>query len=247
MASESPIPTSALCVKGKSERGRQRNKQRGVIDDGFHPEFVEGAVFDGILGIPVIPPPKNIIVPTGLVPWSKASYAENPGDFGCFYEHDIVFRDVIIDFDSQENILRSRPGWISPDCSLYRNMPLALQIANVYMNRAIGFQMVKRGHYVVTNIRWGDERTYTNVVLPEPVAFLGAPKNSIVSIGTYGCAQGKRNQRYLREGLEAMLGYLSPQVVLVYGPMSPFVFDGLKSRTEFVGYPDWTARMHGRG
>lgn len=228
-------------------RKQKRGHKPGVIDDGFHPELVGGAEFDGILEIPIVPAPKRIIIPTGLVPWSKIPYAKNPGDFGCFYENDLNFREVLLDIDGQRKILDSRPGWITPDPSLYRNMSPVLQAANVYMNRSVGYRLSRLGYYTIVNVRWGNESTYTNAVFPEPVAFLGAPKKSIVSIGTYGCSKTRRDKRYLREGLEAMLDYLEPQVVLVYGSMPGYVFDGLKSRTEFVGYPDWTTRVHGRG
>lgn len=232
---------------GSAGTSRRRKPKPGVIDDGFHPELVEGAEFDGALKIPIVPAPKRIIVPTGLVPWSKIPYAKGPGDFGCFYEKDLEFREVLLDIDGKREVLDSRPGWITPDATLYRNMPPVLQAANVYMNRAVGYRMSRLGYYVIVNVRWGDETTYTDVLYPEPVAFLGAPKDSIVSIGTYGCSKTRRDKRYLREGLEAMLDYLTPQVVLVYGAMPSYVFDGLKSRTEFVGFPDWTTRMKGRG
>ena len=54
------------------------------------------------------------------------------------------------------------------------------------MNRAVGCYLQSHGVYVIPNVRWGDERSYTTVELPEKFAFLGVPKNSIVSIGTYG-------------------------------------------------------------
>ena len=94
-----------------------------------------------------------------------------------------------------------------------------MQILNVYRNRAIGHSLQKQGAYVITNVRWGDERSYTTDVLPEKFAFLGAPKNSVVSVGTYGCVQSKENKYYFREGLEAILDELTPEVVLVYGSM----------------------------
>ncbi|MBQ8094277.1 MAG: DUF4417 domain-containing protein [Clostridia bacterium] len=49
------------------------------------------------------------------------------------------------------------------------------------MNRAIGHHLQQNGLYVVPNIRWGDERSYTTSVLPEKVAFLGVEKHCIVS------------------------------------------------------------------
>ncbi|MBE8953698.1 MAG: DUF4417 domain-containing protein [Quinella sp. 1Q7] len=90
---------------------------------------------------------------------------------------------------------------------------LLVQMANVYRNRAIGHCLQKNGAYVITNVRWGDERSYSTefllengekVCLTEKFAFLGAPKKSIISIGTYGCVQSKENKYYFREGLEAI-------------------------------------------
>ena len=163
-----------------------------------------------------------------------------------FYEHDINFADVVRKpEDFVEDLLRF-PAVVTPDNSLYRDAPLIVQIANVYRNRAIGHYLQKNGAYVIANIRWGDESSYTTDFLPEKFAFLGAPKNSIVSVGTYGCIRGKDNKYYFREGLEAMLDELTPEVVLVYGSMPKSVFSAeILSKTNFVRYPDWISQVKG--
>ena len=134
---------------------------------------------------------------------------------------------------------------ISPDCSLYRDAPLAVQITNVYRNRAIGSYYQRKGSYVIPQIRWGNEDTYTTKVLPEKVAFLGAEKHSIVSIGTYGCIQHADDKKHFKAGLEAMLETLEPEVVLVYGSMPDSVFKDYLHLTKFVQYDNWTKRRHG--
>lgn len=124
-------------------------------------------------------------------------------------------------------------------------MPLCLQFANAYLNRGIGRFFQSQGLYVIPNVRWGDERSYTTIEMKEKFAFLGVPKHSIVSVGTYGCVKSGEDQRYFREGLIAMLDELEPKVVLVYGAMPKQVFAGLESRTRFVNYPDWISRKKG--
>ena len=121
-------------------------------------------------------------------------------------------------------------------------MPLCLQIVNTYFNRAVGAYYQSRGMYVIPNIRWGDERTYTTCELPEKIAFLGVPKHSIVSVGTYGCIRTAEDKYYFKSGLEEMLQELEPQVVLVYGRMPETIFRDYKNCTEFVQYDDWTTR-----
>ena len=124
-------------------------------------------------------------------------------------------------------------------------MPLLAQMCNVYRNRALGCFFQKHGIYVIPNVRWGDERSYTTAVLPERFAFLGVPKHSIVSIGTYGCIQGEENARHFRDGLVAMIDYLEPKVVLVYGAKPDRIFAPVADRTRFVQYPDWTSLKKG--
>ena len=214
---------------------------KNKIDDGFNPELVSGALFEGILEIPQIKRPDKIIIPSALIPFSQRNRSDNYKEFVHFYEHDKNFATVLTAAQEHLDCLTQFRGVISPDCSLYRDMPLVLQIANTYMNRAIGHYLQSKGLYVIPNIRWGDERSYTTIELPEKFAFLGVPKRSIVSIGTYGCIKSKENKIYFTEGLEAMLDELEPEVVLVYGGMPDSIFTKVKDRTKFVHYPDWTS------
>ena len=140
---------------------------------------------------------------------------------------------------------RARTSTTSPDCSLYRDAPLAVQITNVYRNRAIGGFYQRQGLYVIPQIRWGNEYTYTTKIFPERVAFSGVRRNSIVCIGTYGCIRRREDKYYFESGLEAMLETLDPEIVLVYGPMPDSIFAKFSGYTAFVQYPDWTTFQHG--
>lgn len=216
--------------------------KKNIIDDGFKAELVKAALFDGIMEIPIIEKPKTIKIPKGMVPFSERHKSNDKEDFIIFYEHDYKFSDKLFVIENYLEDLRKYEGIISPDYSLYRDMPLCTQIANIYMNRAIGHYLQENGLYVIPNIRWGDERTYTTVELPEKVAFLGVEKYSVISIGTYGCIRSKEDKHYFKEGLIAMLEELKPQAVLVYGSMPKQIFKGLENKTNFICYPDWITR-----
>ena len=214
-----------------------------LVDEGFRVSLIETAFFDGKFEIPHIDAPKDIVVPSGLVPFSRRQRSRDKQDFVCFYEHDVKFREILTHTEDYVEELKQYPGVISPDCSLYLDAPLCVQIAGIYLNRAVGYYLSKQGIYVIPNIRWGDERTYTDELLGEKIAFQSVDKHSIVSIGTYGQIKSAESKRYFREGLMAMLDELEPQVVLVYGTMPDTIFYGLGTRTEFVQYHDWTRRM----
>lgn len=216
---------------------------KNLVDEGFRVSLVEKAFFDGKFEIPRIDPPSEIKIPQGLVPFSLRDRSENYQDFVCFYENDVNFREILTNTEEYVEELRQFPGIISPDCSLYIDAPLCVQIADIYLNRAVGYYLQSQGLYVVPNVRWGDERTYTEQYLGERVAFQGVARHSIVSIGTYGQIKKAESKRYFREGLVAMLDTLEPEVVLVYGPMPDIIFGDLLDRSRFVQYPDWTSRM----
>jgi len=216
------------------------------MDDGFRSDLVVGADFDGLLEIPIIRRPKDIIIPEGITPFSRRNLAVGRNEAIGFNEMDRVFKKVIAEPEKYVDDLSRFMGIISTDNSLYRDMPLATQILNIYRNRAIGYYYQSKGIYVIPQIRWGDERTYTRSILPEKAAFLGVEKRSIVAIGTYGCIQGHENKMYFKNGLYEMLIELDPKVVLVYGNMPGIIFDEFQDYTRFIQYPDWiTRRMRG--
>ncbi len=219
-------------------------KRKAIIDDGCNPELVAGAKFDGALEIPIIEAPDHIILPSSITPFSEMDKMCKEDDAIGFYEMDINFSDVLIDPAAYTEKFKQRRAVITPDCSLYRNAPLAVQLTNVYRNRAIGSYYQRRGVYIIPQIRWGNDLTYTTKYFPEKIAFLGAPKNSIVAIGTYGCIQKADDKYHFKAGLEEMLYELTPSVVLVYGSMPDTVFGDYIKCTKFIQYDDWTTRVH---
>ena len=220
-----------------------RKKVMNLVDEGLRVSLVEAAFFDGDLEIPHINAPDEIIIPKDLVPFSLRERNQEHDNFVCFYEHDVHFREILTHTEDFVDDLERFPGVVTPDCSLYIDAPLCVQLTNIYLNRAVGYYLQSKGLYVIPNIRWGDERTYTTEMFRDKVAFLGVEKHSVVSIGTYGQIKSSESKRLFREGLIAMLDELEPAVVIVYGSMPDKIFQGLLNRTQFVSFPDWTTRM----
>ncbi len=232
---------------------KSKLNRKATLDDGMSKELVVGADFDGYLGIPIIKKPDYYITPSEIIPFTKREKTQDNSVAIGFYEMDGEFAKILISpqdyVDEFCNKILVTPEdvkkFISPDCSLYRDAPLAVQIANVYRNRAIGYYFQSKGAYVIPQIRWGNELTYTTQVLPEKVAFLGAEKHSIVAIGTYGCFQSKDDKYHFEAGLDAMMETLEPEIVLVYGSMNPKIFDQYFKYAEFHSYKDWITRQRG--
>ncbi len=222
--------------------------RKAVLDDGCQPELVSGAEFDGIFEIPMLKKPDRIIIPESVVPFSQRDKVTASKTIAIgFHEMDPEFAELLISPATYTTDLARYGAIITPDCSLYRCAPLAVQITNVYRNRAIGHYYQCRGQYVIPQIRWGSEETYTTMVLPEKIAFLGAPRQSMVAVGTYGCIQHRDDKYHFKAGLEAMLETLDPVTVLVYGSMPDSIFGDYLHTTRFIQYPDWMTARHGGG
>ena len=216
------------------------------IDDGFAPELVEGAMFDGVWEMPVIRRERLVSPPFLMRPFSRRGVTAMPDEYICFYEHDKRFAPLLENAASYLDSIRKFAGIVSPDCSLYRDMPLILQAMNTYLNRAVGHFFQCHGMKVIPNVRWGDERSYRGIPGQlEPFAFKGVERGSVVSIGTYGCIDGEENRFFFRDGLGEMMDIIMPEKVLVYGRMPADIFGGLLGDVEFVRYDDWTTIRKG--
>ncbi len=213
--------------------------------DGFNSKLIETALFESLLEIPVLEAQKKIIIPSIAVPFSKrAAITGRADEMLVFYEHDPEFRDFVSVPQNYIDELKRIEIVSTPDCSVYRDMPLWEQLANIGVSRSVGFYLQQRGKYVIPNARWGDERTYSKALFGFAPAFSGLPRNSILSIGTYGCCKKKEDKYYLEAGLDAMLTELTPKVVVVYGSCNPKIFGKYEKNTQFVHIPDWTTYKH---
>lgn len=205
------------------------------IDDGYSSFLVEGATFVGKYQIPELMR-QETSVPKELIPFDKRKKYDGKDIAIDFYMHDKTFRQVISHADRYVNDLKQFRAVITPDCSLYQDMPLCLQITNTYLNRAVGFFFQKQGIAVIPNVRWGDERSYE-------FCFLGVPKNGMVAISTHGCIRSNENKEYFRKGLKAMIAEIRPQIVLVHGDMPDSVFSSFSEQAQFVHYESYISKI----
>ncbi len=221
--------------------------KKNTLTDGYNPELVAGAFFAGKLEFPVSKPVTIKTYPEILIPVSKIDKSINCNkEFVHFYEKDKEFIGFINDIKENYKKLSKFAGIISSDCSVYWDSPLAVQIANIYRNHQTAYYLQTVCNNVVPNIRWGDERTYTDSIIPgEIFAFIGYPKHSVVAIGNYGCYQTKEEKHHFNEGLKAMIRELMPTDVIVYGSTKNKVFQELTKFTRFHEYNDWITIMKG--
>lgn len=155
-----------------------------------------------------------------------------------FFGSDNYLEDVWENPELWSKSLKRFSGIISPDLSVCRDMPLSLQIANTFRNRALAHFFSQQGIPVIPNIRWADERSWE-------FAFEGVDKNSTVCISTSGVLSHRSDRECFQRGLNAMITTLSPSAILVYGSMPLDIFGKYQHDSiRFVQYDIDTQKAH---
>lgn len=221
------------------------SKKKIHADDGFDPEFVCGARFDGVLQFPCIEVQDEIIVPDSIIPLSNIKGHEDGRAFVAEFEYEHNFGLLVKDPRTFINQIRPFGGFIATDNSVYLDSPVIVQLANLYRSRMTGHVMQSHGIYTVGNYRGGTEELYTTKLFDTPPSVVGLPRNSIITISPYGCVKNAEARRHFEASLHTMLDYLCPKVVLVYSHGADKILCGLRHRTQFVVFNDWTTVRHG--
>lgn len=190
------------------------NRQRGCKDV-FRGFLVEKADYEGVEEIPRIKTSAEI--PSKVIVFSKALKTSNYDQWVVFYEKDEKFVRLWNTPRRYLEILKRFNGIITPDFSLYRNMPLVMQKWSTYQGKAIGVWLQNEGVEVIPNVRFADERSYQ-------FCFDGIEKNSTVAIGTHGCMKNSIDRAFFEKGLAEMVKRLQPHTIIVYGTTPDDIF-----------------------
>lgn len=185
--------------------------------DVFRSFLVSEAQYGGKFELPAIK--TSSLLPESVIPFSKAMNKSCKcfDSWIVFYEHDNGFERLWHNPKAYLSKLKKFKGIISPDFSLYRNMPLAMQIWNTYRGRALAAWLQRNGVEIIPNIRFNDERTYE-------FCFDGIEKFKTVALGTHGCIKRRIDKDYFKDGLAEMVKRLSPRTIIVYGSAPDDIF-----------------------
>ncbi len=193
----------------------KNNSNRKGCKDVFNAFLVKNAEYEGEDEIPILK--GTLEVPNKLIPFSKCISSNDYNQWVMFYEDDIAFERIWRNPEKYLNILKKYKGVISPDFSLYRDMPLIMQKWNTYRSRAIGHWLEENGIKVIPNVRFSDERSFD-------FCTLGIRKNTIIAIGTHGLIKIKEEKDYLIKGLNYVINYIKPTVIIIYGKAPDDIF-----------------------
>lgn len=223
------------------------------IEDVFGAYLLKGSKYDLKSGhdIPFVNTPSDLSMPDKLIEYSKSQYCDDRENaYLHFYQKDYIFDgpmgiwySLLYDRNYQKGFsfekLDGYKAIITPDFSLYYDMPDIMQMWNILRSRIVGYYLTTLGYNVVINVRWTDEESYD-------YCFAGISKNSIVAVSTLGCLRSNADKSLFLPGLEELIKRLSPKTIILYGSLSEDVKDILdRYNQKYVFFPSEVSTTHG--
>ena len=158
-------------------------------------------------GIPELIPAR---LPGSLLKLPLVPYRDGNRNSIChFFLHDDRFEAVwnrpLVALD----VVRRYQAVLTPDFSLYRDMPLAAQLWNTYRTRWMGRFWQEQGLQVIPTVRWSTPKSYR-------FCFTGIPQGQLVAIGTPDL-RDPVTRRLFERGLVEMFDRLEPRGLILFG------------------------------
>lgn len=151
------------------------------------------------------------------------NYAKTSKDKACgihFFIDDYQFERIWASPEKYVDVLSKYECILSPDFSLYMDMPMPMKIWNVYRSRQIGAFYQSKGIKVIPTISWAEEETFC-------FCFEGIPEGSIVAVSTIGVKENKNAIAIWRDGMDAMIERIKPRMILCYGGRLDYDYKGV--------------------
>ena len=152
-------------------------------------------------------------VPTTLAAWNMHRHRDYAAQFGGalhFFLDDYRFETV---WTSPERLLPrvlAVGASLTPDFSLWRDMPRAAQVWNVYRKHWCGAYWQSQGAQVIPTACWGTPDTFD-------FCFDGIPENSVVAMSPIGQRSDEISKSLFRSGLKELIRRTQPKLLLTYG------------------------------
>lgn len=181
---------------------------RLTTDRAYNLHFNDIERTDGYYQMPIIK--NDNYIPKKLIGFNYAKTSKEKNVGIHFYIDDYQFERIWTSPEIYAEILREYDCMVTPDFSLYLDMPRAMKIWNVYRSRLIGQIMQDYGIKVIPNVSWAEKETFD-------FCFDGIEKNGIVSISTIGVKRDNNALTIWNAGVTEMIKRLTPKTILIYG------------------------------
>jgi len=156
-------------------------------------------------------------IPTDLIGFNYAKTSDSKNTGIHFFIDDYQFERIWNDPLDYVDILAEYECVLTPDFSLYMDMPMAMKIWNVYRARLIGQILQDRGVKVIPTLTWAEPDTFQ-------FCFDGIEPGGTVATSTVGVMRDVAAQEIWKQGMTDAIKRIHPKNILLYGSEIDFDF-----------------------
>ena len=181
-------------------------KQHLRTDRAYNLHIIDASHCDEF-GMPIVHP--EDWAPESLTPWSSAN-SRNQDSAVHFFQDDYRFETLWNNPSRHLAKLRNYGAALTPDFSLYTDMPLPMQRWNVYRSRALGNYWQRSGIRVIPTLQWSTPDSYD-------FAFEGVIPESVYAVSTLGVRGNAVSTALWVLGMSEAIERLNPAALIIYG------------------------------
>ena len=196
-----------------------KENERHRTNDAYNLGIMDNENVSDFWQMPIIK--NDNFIPSKLIGFNYAKTSKEKNVGIHFYLDDYQFERLWNNPEDYVDILKQYECILSPDFSLYMDMPMPMKIWNIYRSRLIGQYYQSQGIKVIPTLSWAEEETFE-------FCFEGIPKGSIVSISTIGVKKNKEALKIWKTGVDELIKRIEPSTILIYGGKLNYDYGDIK-------------------
>ena len=161
----------------------------------------------GMFKLPLVKKQEISLEDVSLIGYDKINQSNDYKSIVHFFLDDYKFESIYNNPEKKIEALRQFKAVLTPDFSMFVEMPIALQLFATFKNRWTGAYLQQQGIKVIPTVRWGDLTSFN-------FCFDGIEKGSIVAVSTIGV---KKQKSHFMLGYNEMLSRIKPSKIICYG------------------------------
>jgi len=174
----------------------------------YNLELVDLERVTGFYQMPILE--KCLIIPTDLIGFNyMLSSTDTNTGIHCFVD-DYQFERLWSNPYKYADRIAEFECFLTPDFSLYMDMPMSMKIWNIFRSRLIGQFLQDQGVDVIPTVSWAEKDTFD-------FCFDGIAEGSVVAISTIGVKNSDYSMQIWRDGVDELIKRIKPYAILVYG------------------------------
>ena len=206
-------------IETEDEEPPKKKNERLRTDEAYNLPYVDLSRCAGKYEMPVIDREDHI--PDSLIGFNYALTSKDKSAGIACYVDDYQIERLFNQPERYIDILRQYDCFLTPDYSLYMDMPKAMQIWNVFRSRLVGQIMQDAGITVIPTVSWSDAESFD-------FCFDGLPENATLSISTVGVMRYPEAIKLWKAGVTELIKRKHPKTLLIWGNPIDYDFGDIK-------------------